>query len=323
MAGAARLVPFFYYKTLNPSNVIRIMEMANFDSGFESPKYLQTASIDCADLVSENENHVRTLVDVLNEETATLEKISMKTNNLLQEIERGIAGIQSTGLNIQEKKEENLRITKEAFSLLRKALNDREHHLLHQINAGAERKSSALNAQQQKLIFLESQVRNHLNLVNQAAVGKMREDKLHNCTVILEQRMKDLVTMKNSTTVEPIRKEQALVHLSGVQQLCEAVSKFGILPYNGCVEHAWEHTVPVDRCATLTITVRDVSDECVPVKVEEFEVKVFSHTDKEVPAVIKDIGGGKYTISFVPEIVGSYDISILVAGQPVPQSPYR
>jgi len=283
------------------------MEMANFDSGFESPKYLQTASRDCADLVSELE-------------TAILEKISMKANNLLKEIERGIAGIQSTGLNTQEKKEENLQITKEAFSLLRKALNDRERHLLHQINAGAERKSGALNAQQQKLIFLESQVRNHLNLVNQAAVGKMSVD---NCSVILEQRMKDLVTLKNSTTVEPIRKEQPLVYLSGVQQLCEAVSKFGVLPYNGCVEHAWEHTVPVNRCVSLTITVRDVSDECVSVKMEEFEVKVFSHTDKEVPTVIKDIGEGKYTISFVPEIVGSYDISILVAGQPVPQSPYR
>ena len=274
-----------------------------------------------------NEQHhghnCKTSAEVSYEETANLGKIAMTANNLLKEIENSITGVQSTKLNAQERKEENLQTTKEAFFLLRKALDDRERHLLQQINVGAERKDNALNVQQEKLSLLGAQVRNHLNLVNQAAVSKLRVDRLYNSTVILQQRMKDLVAMKNVTTVEPVRKEQALVKFSGVQQLCQDVSNFGYLPFNGSVEYVWEHTVPVDRCASLTITVRDVSDACVSVKVDELEAKVCSPTDNEVLAVIKDIGRGQYNVSFVPETIGNHDISILVAGEPVPQSPYR
>ena len=314
--------------------IVPRMEVTDFDvfrECFKNPKYLEAAiscSNDCAALMSELEsvspghNCVPAAED-LNQETASLEKITVTANNLLEEIQLAITGVQSTKLNAQERKETNLQTTKEAFSLLRKALDDREHKLLQKINAGAERKENALNAQQQKLTYLGAQVRNHLYLVNQTAVSKLGADRLNNSTVLLEHRMKDLITMKNGTAIEPVRREQALVNISGVQQLCQDVSKLGNLCFNGSVEHVWEHTVPADRRASLTITVRDVGDDCVSVKVEELEAKILSPTGKEIPAVITDIGSGQYTVSFVPEVAGEHDIAVLVAGEPVPQSPYR
>ena len=306
-----------------------------FEDSFKNLKRLQKAIVcskNCATLTSDGDfflsdvcnNHPSKSSEiVVAEETELLEKTKDDTRQLLEDTESAIFGVRETIASTQERKEENLMATKKAFSLLRKALDDREEKLLQQINAGADSKFEALKQQQEKLELLGIQVKNHINLVKQTSDKKLRMDHLYNSRLILEQRTKDLTMMKNTSSVEPVRKEQALVELSGVEKLSQEVSQLGHFRFNGSVEHAWKRTVPVDQYSLLTVTVRDVSDECVAECAQDLEAIVKSPTGKEIPTMIKEIGEGRYSVAFVPDVVGEHAVSVMVAGEPVPHSPYK
>lgn len=256
-------------------------------------------------------------------ESEKLEKTENITRQLLEDTESAISGVQDTIIATEERKEENLMATKRAFDLLRQALDSREEQLLQQITTGANSKCKALKSQQEKLELLGTQMKNHVNLVKQTAEKKMKVNKLQSSRLILERRTKDLTMMRDTSSVEPVRKEQALVKLLGVEQLCEDVSNLGHFRFNGSVENTWKHTVPVDWCSFLTVTVRDVNDECVAKCVQDLEATVKSPAGKEIPTVIKEIGEGEYSVAFVPDMVGEHIVSLMVAGEPVPHSPYR
>ena len=68
---------------------------------------------------------------------------------------------------------------------------------------------------------------------------------------------------------------------------------------------------------------RDVSDECVVECAQDLEAIVKSPTGKEIPTMIKEIGEGRYSVAFVPDVVGEHAVSVMVAGEPVPHSPYK
>ena len=242
---------------------------------------------------------------------------------LLKDTENSISGVQDTIAATGERKVENIVATRRAFDFLRKALDNREKQLLQQIEAGAESKHEALKLQREKLELLGTQVKNHINLVKQIGEKMMNKDQLYNSRVILERRTKDLIIMKNTSSVEPVRKEQALIELSGVEQLSQDVSNLGHFKFSGSVEHAWKHTIPVDQFSLLTVTIRDVNDKCVAECAQELEAVVKTPTGKEIPTLIKEIGEGRYSVAFVPDTVGEHEVSLMVAGEPVPHSPYR
>lgn len=274
-------------------------------------------------LQDHNGHECKPLESVVIEEAEKLEKTGSVARKLLEDTEGAIDGVRNTIVTTQERKDENLTATKRAFDMLRKALDNREQKLLQQIKTGADSKFEALKLQQEKLELLGRQVKNHINLVKQTAEKKTRADKLYSSRLILEQRTKDLIIMKDTSSVEPVRKEQALVELLGVEQLSQEVSNLGRFRYNGSVEQAWKHTVPVDQYSLLTVTVRDVNDKHVARCAQELEATVKSPTGKDIPTVIKEIGDGRYSVAFVPDIVGEHAVSVMVAGEPVPHSPYR
>ena len=257
------------------------------------------------------------------EEIGKLQGTENVARQLLKDTENAISGVQDTIAATRERKEENLVATRRAFDLLRKAIDNREKQLQQQIEAGAESKYEALKLQKEKLELLGTQVKNHINLVKQMGAKNMEMDQLYSSRVILEQRTKDLIIMKNTSSVEPVRKEQALIELSGVEQLSQEVSNLGHFQFSGSVEHAWKHTIPVDQFSLLTVTIRDVNDKCVAECAQELEAVVKTPTGKEIPTLIKEIGEGRYSVAFVPDMVGEHEVSLMVAGEPVPHSPYR
>ena len=260
---------------------------------------------------------------VLIEEIEKLQKTENVARQLLEDTENAISGVRDTIVTTGERKEENVVATRKAFDLLRTALDNREKQLLQQIEIGTDSKHEALKLQKEKLELLGTQVKNHINLVKQIGEKKMKVNNLYSSRLVLEQRTKDLIMMKNTSSMEPVRKEQALVELLGVEQLSQNVSNLGHFRFNGSVEHAWKHTVPVDQYSLLTVTVRDVNDKCVAKCAQELEATVKSPTGKEIPTMIKEIGDGQYSVAFVPDAVGEHDVSLMVAGEPVPHSPYR
>ena len=260
---------------------------------------------------------------VLIEEVEKLQKTENVARQLLEDTENAISGVRDTIATTGERKEENLMATRKEFDLLRRALDNREKQLLQQIETGAHSKHEALKLQKEKLESLGAQVKNHINLVKQIGEKKMKVNSLYSSRLILERRTKDLIMMKNMSSVEPVRKEQALVELLGVEQLSQEVSNLGHFRFNGSVEHAWKHTVPVDQHSLLTVTVRDVNDKAVAKCAQELEATVKSPTGEEIPTTIKEIGDGQYSVAFVPDMVGEHDVSLMVAGEPVPHSPYR
>lgn len=278
----------------------------------------------CEACLKDHHRHeCKSLESVITEETEILENTQNVARQLLGDTESAISGVRDTMATTQERKEENLTATRRAFDLLRKALDNREEKLLQQIKTGADNKFKALKLQQEKLELLGTQVKRHINVVKETGERKMKAGKLYNSRLVLQQRTKDLIMMKSTSSVEPVRKEQALVELLGIEQLSQEVSNLGHFRFNGSVEHAWKHTVPVDQYSLLTVTVRDVNDECVAKCAQELEATVKSPTGKEIPTMIKEIGEGQYSVAFVPDVVGEHAVSVTVAGEPIPHSPYR
>ena len=84
-------------------------------------------------------------------------------------------------------------------------------------------------------------------------------------------------------------------------------------------------TVTLKEEATLMITLRDGNNDLVTDESKTLTVTVLFAKTKEYIFVnpIKEVGGGRYEVSFTGSRCGYYMISIIVDGHHIPGSPYK
>ena len=101
----------------------------------------------------------------------------------------------------------------------------------------------------------------------------LRAEELTNRRIILEEWSDHLVKMKSR--LEPVRSvRQKELKFDNVEQLCQAVSKLGFIPLDPSKCEVVIPPVIVKKMATITITLKDKSENHVPDGCNEINVSI-------------------------------------------------
>ena len=79
-----------------------------------------------------------------NEDTRRLGEATDSVVELLEEMKRAISGVKEMKQRVKNRKDNNINVTREMFTTLRKAINEREEQAITDIKEGAYRKERAL-----------------------------------------------------------------------------------------------------------------------------------------------------------------------------------
>ena len=100
----------------------------------------------CAECISiRHRGHEYTaLSDKINEERWRLGEATDSLVELLEETKRAISGVKEMKQRVRNRKDNNIDVTREMFTTLRKAIDEREEQTIANIKEGAQRRESAL-----------------------------------------------------------------------------------------------------------------------------------------------------------------------------------
>ena len=162
-------------------------------------------------------------------------------------------------------------------------------------------------------------------LFKNTAERKMRSEELTKRWMILKQRSDHLKEMKQRSRLEPVMSEQAEAEFDNVEQLCQAVNKLGYIPLEPSRCEVVIPSVIVKKKTTLMIMLKNKNNNPVTDVSKELNVLIKNIRDGEAIQVraIKEVGGGRYEVSFTAIRCGYYMISIIVDGHHIPGSPYK
>lgn len=98
---------------------------------------------DCATTVHTGHECI-TSVDAIDDETWRLEEAGDGVVDLLEEVKRAVSGVQEMKRRVRDRKQNDITATREAFSSLRKAVNEREEQTVADIKEEADKKEKSL-----------------------------------------------------------------------------------------------------------------------------------------------------------------------------------
>ncbi|XP_065903172.1 E3 ubiquitin-protein ligase TRIM71-like isoform X2 [Dysidea avara] len=261
---------------------------------------------------------------IVNDEIRRINQSIVEIENLLSEMKGVLSEVRKMRDNVINKKESNVKITREVFSTLRAAINKQENKVILNIEESAARREKTLKLE--RLLLLWSQLNKCLELMKKTREIKMTTDELVSRRKILEQRQNYLMLMKRKSRLEPVIKEQTGVEYGEeVEYLCEQVAMLGRLPLD---PSKCEVTIPttmaiVNKESALKIILRDVNDNIVDGRSSEVKVSIAIKTGEPIVVEpVKDISGGGYTVSFTPRTLEDH-VSVIVNGQHIQGSPHK
>ena len=174
-------------------------------------------------------------------------------------------------------------------------------------------------------MLLWTQLRNCLELMKKTNEEKMRAEELTKRRMMLEQQSVHLKEMKKRSRLEPVMSELAEPEFENIEPLCEAVNKLGLILVDPSKCEVVIPPVIVKKKTTLMIMLKNKNNNPVTNSSEELNVFIENSRDGKAIQVrpIKEVGGGRYEVSFTASRCGYYMISIIVDGHHIPGSPYK
>ena len=100
----------------------------------------------CADCVSTTHrgHDYATSLDVVDDETWRLEEAGDGVVDLLEDVKRTVSGIQEMKRRVRSKKDNDVSVTRQVFSTLRKAIDEREEQTIADIKEEAAKREKSL-----------------------------------------------------------------------------------------------------------------------------------------------------------------------------------
>ena len=104
----------------------------------------------CAECVSTTDrgHEYTTSSDVIDDETWRLEEAGDGVVDLLEDVKRTVSGIQEMKRRVKSKKDNDVDVTRQIFSTLRKAINEREEQTIADIKEEASKREKSLEVRQ-------------------------------------------------------------------------------------------------------------------------------------------------------------------------------
>ena len=174
-------------------------------------------------------------------------------------------------------------------------------------------------------MLLWTQLKNCLEIMKKTSEEKIRAEELTKRRIILEKRSDNLKEMKQKIKLEPVMSEQGEINFECVEHLCQAVSKLWLIPVDPSKCETLFPTMTVKKKTAFMIILKNRNNNPVSNGSEELTVCIKNIRDDKAihDTSIKEVGDGRYEVSFTATRCGYYLISIIVDGQHIQGSPYK
>ena len=138
------------------SDLVRVVQSVNFahniSNNFVSLEHFKGQQLEDAIACSQKitslkplkEDDVSARLSVTDEETRRLGEATNSVVELLEEMKRAISVVKEMRQRVRSRKDDNLNVSREMFTILRKAIDEREEEMITDINERAYRRERAL-----------------------------------------------------------------------------------------------------------------------------------------------------------------------------------
>ena len=185
---------------------------------------------DC--IIKKHKDHDYDVIsDVVEGEKKILREALPGIQQLVDEVENAVTRVKSRRKDVRSRKDENLRKLNDIFCSLHAALNERQQQLKEEITGDSKEKDKGLQAQEDELCFLLSQLKSCHSFIEDKVERGVNQDVLAMKRSMLERRAK-LTELKSSTKLYPVVKNQHPLHLKEVDKVMKLISQLERLRYN-------------------------------------------------------------------------------------------
>ena len=282
---------------------------------------------DC--IIKKHKDHDYDVIsDVVDGEKKILKEALPGIQQLIDEVEGAINGVKSKRQDVKNRKEENFHRLDDTFHTLHAVLDERKRQLQQQITQDTEGKDKSLAVQEDELCFLLSQLKSCWSFIDDKLQRGISKDVLAMKKSMLERRDK-LKEMKSNTNLNPTVCEQEKIQFYGSHQVKKRLSCLGMftpIDIQKCTVSDMKCLFPFKNCTTtFSAKANDSHGQGVPNVANCMEVEVHYRGKPHLTelATIKDTGRGHYEVSYTPRVGGVHTLSVLVAGKPIPGSPFK
>ena len=283
---------------------------------------------DC--IIKKHKDHDYDVIsDVFDGEKMILKEALPGIQQLIDEVEGAINGVKSKRQDVKNRKEENFHRLDDAFCTLHAAVDERKRQLQQQIIQDTKGKDKSLAVQEDELCFLLSQLKSCWSFIDDKLQRGISKDVLAMKKSMLERRNK-LKEMKSNTNLNPTVCEQEKIQFYGSHQVKKWLSCLGMftpIDIQKCTVSDMKCTFPFKKNCITTFSAKaiDSHGQRVPNVTDCMKVEVHYSGKSHLTelATIKDTGRGHYEVSYTPRVCGIHTLSVLVAGEPIPGSPFK
>ena len=172
-------------------------------------------------------------------------------------------------------------------------------------------------------MLLWTQLKNCLEMMKKTGEEQVRAEELTKRRIMLEKHRDCLKEMKQRSTIEPVMREQKEPEFKNIEQLCRAVKKLQLIQVDPCKCEVVIPPVTINKETTLMIMLKNEDNFPVTNISEGLSVSViFGHDNSKNLGPVKEVGDGRYEVSFTATRFGCYMISITVDGHHIPGNRY-
>ena len=136
-------------------------------------------------------------------------------------------------------------------------------------------------------MLLWAQLKSCLKLAKKTSEEKMSAKELTKRRVILEKRNDNLKEMKQKIKVEPVMSEQGDIKFEHVENLCQAISRLGLIPMDPSKCETLFPTMTVKKTSKFMIILKNRNNS--PVSNGGKELNVFVKSIRDDKAKIRSI----------------------------------
>ena len=156
--------------------------------------------------------------DVVEGEKKILREALPGIQQLVDEVEKAVIRVQGRRKDMTSRREENLKKLNDAFCALHAALDKRKQELSEEINSDSKERDKGLQAQEDELCFLLSQLKSCQSFIDDKVRRGVNQDVLAMKRSMLERRDK-LGVLKDKAKMHPVIRNQLPVNLKEMDDM--------------------------------------------------------------------------------------------------------
>ena len=274
---------------------------------------------DCI-LVTHKHHNYSFVDEAIEDEKQQLNEVTLKElDKILTSTKNAISGVEEMQAKALSHNDQHVTEINETFQAITDMVNKHKNALLEKINQTTKDTLSSLQKQQDDLTVLKRNTEECHDFTSNTLHSGTNSEVMSAKKQMLE-RMKHLKELHNGSQLYPVSKPTKTIcyRLDKINMEIEQVAIF--VDLQQCSIENVPAEVYVDEMATLNVVLKDTKSQPICKATNILTSGVTTAANDEVASSVKELGNGKYSVSFIPVAPVEHVVGIQINGIDVSKS---